>query len=144
MVQTALVGSVLFGVALIATVAYLSRSGWRRASPATLGGREDASPVERAGNEPMVWTVAFLSAIVAAGLATVAFVGQGFPEGTQGIAGVILVAGGGAVLVGYLFYGTFISARNRGLLHSQAAALGAWMVALLGIVVITLKLVGLF
>jgi hypothetical protein len=150
MVQTALVGSVLFGAVLVATVAYLSRRGWRTYSPAPATGSDGpgggAAVLERAVDDPAVWTVAFLLAVAAAGLTTVAFVGSGLglPEGANAVAGGLLVAGAVAVLAGYLTYGTFVSARNRGLANSQAAALGAWALGLAAIVVIVLKIAGLF
>ena len=70
------------------------------------------------------------------------FVGGGGALGRG--AGVVLAAGAATVLVAYLFYGTFISARGRGLSNSQAAALGSWALGLLAIAVISFKLLGVF
>jgi hypothetical protein len=142
MAQTALVVSFLFGVALVATVAFVAGRGWREYTPAVAGrGDGGASPAARAANDPTVWTVVFLVAAVGGVGATVLVVGGGGGALQQG-AGVALAVGAAAVLVGYLFYGTFVSARGRGLKSSQAAALGTWMLGMLAIAVITIKLLG--
>lgn len=142
MAQTALVVSFLFGVALVATVAFVAGREWREYTPA-VGDRSGDGPglVSRAASDPTVWTVAFLVAALGGVGATVLFVGDG-GEGLRQGAGVFLAVGAAVVLVGYLFYGTFVSARGRGLKSSQAAALGSWALGLLGIAVISFKLLG--
>jgi hypothetical protein len=145
MAQEILVGSVLFGVAVVAIVAYVSGQGWRHYTPSGRFRRVDGpSAFRRALGDPAVWTLAFVLGVVAAGAATVTFVSGGIPDALQQNAGLFLAVGAAVVLTAYLFYGTFVSARNRGLKNSQAAALGSWSVALLALAAIVFKLVGLF
>lgn len=142
MAQTALIVSFLFGVALVATVAFIAGRGWRQYTPAVTGREEGgASLVARAAGDPTVWTVAFLVAALGVVGATVLFVGDGGGALQRG-AGIFLAGGAAVVLVAYLFYGTVVSARGRGLANSQAVALGSWVLGLLGIAVITLRLLG--
>jgi hypothetical protein len=143
MVQTVLVGSLLFGLLLVGIAAYLSGHGWRRYAP-LLERTDGRSDLRRALDSPVVWTLAFLAVAVAAGVAVVAFVAGEVSQGIQQMAGVFLVAGTVIGLTLYLFYGTFVSARNRGLKSSQAAAMGSWAIGLLFIVVVVLKLMGMF
>ena len=143
MVQTALVGSLLFGLLLVGIAAYLSGHGWRRYAP-LLEGVDTRSSLRRALDSPAVWTVAFLVVVVAAALGALAFVAGEIPAETQQAAGLFLAAGTAVGITLYLFYGTFVSARSRGLKSSQAAALGSWAVGLLFIVVVVFKLMGMF
>ena len=143
MVQTVLVGSLLFGLLLVGIAAYLSGHGWRRYAP-LLERADDRSSLRRVLDSPAVWTLVFLVAVIAAGVAVVAFVAGELPEGINQLAGLFLVAGTVIGLTLYLFYGTFVSARNRGLKNSQAAAFGSWAVALLFIAVVVFKLMGMF
>jgi hypothetical protein len=142
MAQTALIVSFLSGVALVAMVAFLAGHGWRQYTPAPAGHEVGgASRVARTAEDPTVWAVAFLVIVLGTVGATVLFVGGG--GALQRGAGVFLAGGAAVVLVAYLFYGTVISALGRGLANSQAVALGSSVLGLLGIVVITLRLLGL-
>ncbi|MFB6161593.1 MAG: hypothetical protein ABEJ61_10535 [Haloferacaceae archaeon] len=142
MAQTALVVSFLFGVALVATVAFVARREWRGYTPAVGAGADGGvSAVVRAANGPTAWSLAFLVAALGGVGATVLFVGGATGALKRG-AGIALAGGAAVVLVGYLFYGTVVSARGRGLANAQAVALGSWALGLLGIAVITIKLLG--
>jgi hypothetical protein len=148
MAQSAFLISVLTGVVLVVTMAFLSGRGWREYTPASLGGsagsRDGPALADLAGN-PTVWVVAFLAAVGVFGGATVAFVGgAGDAGGVVGAAGLVLLVAAGLVAVGYLFFGTFIAARGRGLGNAAAAALGSWVLGLLFIVVLVVKLMGVF
>ena len=44
------------------------------------------------------------------------------------------------VLAAYLFWGTYVSAKNHGLASSLAAALGSWVLGLILVIVVTAKL----
>ena len=141
MAQTTLIISVLSGVALVAMIAFVAERGWRQYTPAVTGGREgEASLVARAAGDPTVWAVAFLVAVIGTVGATVLFLGGG--GALQRWAGLFLAGGAVAVFVAYLFYGTVVSARGHGLANSQAVALGSSVLGLLGIAVITLRLLG--
>lgn len=143
MVQTVLVGSLLFGLLLVGTAAYLSGRGWRRYAP-LVDRSDERSALGRALASPAAWALAFVGVAVAAGVGVIAVVGGEIPAGTQRLAGLLLAAGTAVAITLYLFYGTFVSARDRGLKSSQAAALGSWAVGLLFIVVVVVKLMGVF
>ncbi|ADQ67151.1 hypothetical protein C499_05328 [Halogeometricum borinquense DSM 11551] len=146
MAQESLLVSFVLGVSLIAAVVVLIGRGWRNYSVA--GGwttRESGSVLTRGADSPMMWTAAFLVAALAFGTAAVLFVaGAEVPEGMAAIGGAFLVAGTTLILILYVFYGTFVSARSRGLKNAQAAFLGAWALGMLFVVAIALKLLGLF
>lgn len=137
--------SVLTGIVLVAMVAFLSGRGWRQYTPAPLGGstrRDRPTLVGLAGN-PTVWVITFVAAIAVFGGATVMFVGGGVSESAVEMGGAVLLVATGLVTVGYLFFGTFIAARGRGLGNAAAAALGSWVLGLLFIVVLVVKLMGM-
>lgn len=147
MAQSMFLLSVLTGTVLVALVAFLNARGWRQYTPATLGlrpGQADRSPLTALAGNPTVWVVAFLGAILLFGGATVAFVSGGsVPESVVQSAGVVLVVGTAVVAVSYLFFGTFMAARGRGVSNAAAAALGSWALGLLFILVLVVKLMGM-
>lgn len=145
MAQSTLLLSVVAGVVLIATVAFLSSRGWRQYAPSALAasGEGDRSVMaELAGNQT-VWVLAFLAAIAVFGGGTVMAVGGGPSAEMAGTAGLLLLAAAGVVAVGYLFFGTFIAAKGRGLGNAAAAMFGSWVLGLLFIVVLVVKLLGM-
>lgn len=143
MVQTILVASVLFGLMVVGIAAYLSSHEWRQYTP-LLAPPDGRSSLARAAESPAVWTAVFLVVVVGFGLAVVAAVSGNVSEGAQRTAGLLLAAGTAIGLTLYLFYGTFVSARNHGLTSSQAAAVGSWAIGLLFILVVVFKLMGVF
>jgi hypothetical protein len=143
MAQTTFVVSFLFGLALVATLGYVSARGWRRYSPpeGRSNGSSAATTAARVAQTPAAWVVAFLVAVLGFGGAAVAFVGGGgLPDGAERVATLFLFGATALVAVFYAFYGTFVSARGRGLKNSQAAALGSWVVGLLFVAAVVLKL----
>jgi hypothetical protein len=143
MAQTTFVVSFLFGLVLVATLGYVSARGWRRYSPpeSRSSGSRAASTATRVAQTPGAWILAFLVTALTFGLAAVAFVGgTAIPAGVKQASTLILLAGTVLIVVFYAFYGTFVSARGRGLKNSQAAALGSWVIGLLFIAVVVLKL----
>lgn len=148
MAQSAILVSVLFGLLLVATGAFVAGRGGRHYSPAEDGSiaRDDGpSLAARAAGDPTVWTVAFIVTALAFGGATVMYVGETTtPDWIEASAGAFLGIGAALVTALYLFYGTFVSARGRGLKNAQAVALGSWAVGLLFIVAIAFKLLGVF
>lgn len=137
--------SVLAGVVLVATVVFLSGRGWRQYTPAPVGSaaRDDGSAVVDLAENPTVWVLAFLTAIAVFGGATIAFVGGGVSESAIQLGGIVLLVAGGLVAIAYLFFGTFIAARGRGLGNAAAAMLGSWVLGLVFIVVLVVKLMGM-
>lgn len=146
MAQTALLLTFLLGIGLLVGVAWFAGRGRRGYTfTADWAHRERPSAAARAVDSPAVWTVGFVTAALAFGLAAVAFVGDAsVPEWLAAAGGVFLAAAATLVFVCYLFYGTFVSARNRGLKNSQAALLGSWAIGALLLVAITFKLLGAF
>jgi hypothetical protein len=148
MAQSMFLFSVLTGAVLVALVVFLSARGWRQYTPTGLGFRErERSSLSAAAENPTVWVVAFLAAILVFGGTTVAFVSGGTAGGISDsmvqTAGIVLAVATVVVTVGYLFFGTFIAARGRGLGNAAAAALGSWALGLLFVVVLVVKLMGL-
>jgi hypothetical protein len=149
MAQSTFLLSVLTGVVLVATVAFLNARGWRQYTPTGLGIRPaetDRSSMAALAANPTVWVVAFLAAILVFGGATIAFVGGGggIPESVVQSAGIVLAVAAAVVAVGYLFFGTFMAAKGRGVGSAAAAALGSWVLGLAFVVVLVVKLMGLF
>ncbi|WP_224332780.1 hypothetical protein [Haloprofundus halobius] len=147
MAQSPVLLSVLFGILLVATVGYISRHEWRQYAVAggeNVSRRDGRSLASRTVNSPAAWSVAFVLAVVAVGGATVVFVsGTAVPGWATRTAGAVLAAGFVLGLALYLFYGSFVSARGRGLNRAQAAAVGSWALGLLLIAAVVLKLLGL-
>jgi hypothetical protein len=140
--------SVMTGVVLVALVAVLNARGWRQYTPAAAGLRtadREQSLIAAAAGNPTVWVIAFLGAIAVFGGATIAFVSGGgsVPESAVQTAGIVLLGGGGLVAIAYLFFGTFMAARGRGLGNAAAAMLGSWVLGLAFILVLVVKLMGM-
>lgn len=138
MAETAyLTSALLTGALLLAVWVLVSRmENWRSYELATANlGRDRGSLAD----SPAAWTVGFvLMALVAGGgavlLVSDASIGAAVGGWTT-IAGVF-----GVLLLGYLLYGTYSSARHRGLHSAQAALLSAWLFGSLVLVVIAAKL----
>ncbi|MFB6080738.1 MAG: hypothetical protein ABEJ81_07060 [Haloferacaceae archaeon] len=146
MAQVAFLLSTLIGILLIGAVAVLIGRGSRQYSlpRRVTGGEGESSLLARAARSQVVWTLVFVVAAIGLGGAAILFTGTvPIPDGIKAAAGGALAAGVGILLMFYVFYGTFASARARGLGSSQAAALGSWLVGLLFIVVVALKLLGI-
>lgn len=145
MAQTSLLVGTLIGSLLVgALVVLLGRGAKSYSLPQPIAGDGEQSLVARLAHSPGAWTAAFLLACVGFAGAALAFVGVvSLPEGTQAVVGAVLLAGGTLAFVFYLFYGTFASARGRGLENSHAAVLGSWAVGLLFVAAIALKLLGI-
>lgn len=153
MAEIYLLSTVLMTVLLIAVTIGVTRSG-QRATPsgqagtrsgfAEWSGRVDADRpriVEVAYN-PMAWTVSFVVlAVVFIGGAVI--VVQGLPGGVGGeTLETALLALGGAILGGYLFFGVFFAARDR--FGQTAAAVGiaaltTGLLMLVGVVIALLR-----
>lgn len=146
MAQSMFLITVLTGAALVATVVLLNAHGWRQYTPTSLGERSaERSVLADATENPTVWVLAFLAAVAVFGGGTIAFVSGGgsVPESVVQTGGLVLGVAAAVVTIGYLFFGTFIAARGRGLGNAAAAALGSWVLGLVFIVVLVVKLMGM-
>jgi hypothetical protein len=105
-------------------------------------GPERPSLSRRLADDPRVWMLSFLALVLVFGGGAVVFVG-GFelPSMAVTLAGAALVGGTLVVLVGYVFYGTYMAARSRGRPSSMAAAQGATALGTLFLVALVVKLV---
>lgn len=148
MAVTPLAAGLLFGVALLGTVAVLASRGWRHYSPATLVPARRPSLLVRLRDSPAAWAGLFVIGVgvVAAG-AVVAVSGSLFgllavPAAVQAGAATAVAVSVGGGLVLYLLYGTFTAARDHGLGNAQAVALVSWVGGLLFLVGVAARLLG--
>lgn len=137
-----IVSTILTGLFLVA-IATLTRSrNWRDYS---LPGEEEGDFLDAVGaafRSPATWYILFVLLVVVFGGGALLFVG-GFslPSVNQEAVGLGMAAAFAAVLVGYLFLGTYSSAKARGLKSSQAAGVGSFLLGVLFIVAVVWKLV---
>jgi hypothetical protein len=140
MAQTLLLSTLLTGAVLLAIVVVAVRwVDWRGYA---LEPREGPGLLSRAAGHPAVWIVGFLLLLAVFGGGAVAFVaGVGLPEEMVSAVGVVLGAATALVVAGYVFYGTYASARGRGRPTSVAVAEGSTLVGALFLLVIAVRLV---
>lgn len=134
-----LVSALATGGLLLAVWAFVARAqDSRRYVPATGGGGR----VARSGTDSTAaWTAGFVLLALGAGGVAVALVSDAAIGSALGGGWVALVALLGALLVAYLLWGTYQSARFRGLRSSQAALLSAWLFGTLFLLAVVAKLV---
>lgn len=140
---TYLASAVLMGIAVVAVAIAINRSEpWRRGG--TSLPFERTSTLESLLNSPAVWALAFIVAALGVGAAAVLAVGGGLIGGAtsdlSGI-GIAIVGVVAALLIAfYIGYGSYKSAKARGLIKSQAVFVGAVMVGFLAVVAVAVKL----
>jgi hypothetical protein len=133
--STLLTGAVLLLIAL-AAVRWVDWQGY------ALDSGDGPGLVSRVAGHPAAWVGGFLLLLVVFGGGAVAFVaGVGLPEETVNALGLVLGAATAAVIAGYVFYGTYASARGRGRPTSVAVAEGSTLVGALFLLVITVRLI---
>ncbi len=140
-----LISTLLMGVLLIAVAFLVTRSG-QRATPAggagVSGGQrsygewspqaDDASSrLVRLANEPVVWGVTFVTLALVFLAGAVLLIADVSIAG--GVLGTAIIAVGAAVLVGYVFFGSYFAARER---IGQSAAAVAVASVTIGLVVL--------
>jgi hypothetical protein len=134
----------VMGLLVVGVLLWLGRArGWYQYSPTVSSGgwspgvRRENTLARLAGNTS-AWVVAFTLLVVGFVVGVVALISA--PDGSGGLAGTALAAGGGVVLVGYLLFGVYISAKRRGHPSSLAAAESATVAGTLFLVAITVRL----
>ncbi|WP_134671498.1 hypothetical protein [Halorussus marinus] len=140
MVESAYVASVLAtGALLVAVWVGLARTGERPRYE--VGGDHDHDHERDAtdGDSIAAWAAGFFGLLLAAGGVAVASVSDVSVPAAIGPAAFVGLFG--ALLVGYLLWGTYQSARVRGLRSSQAALLSAWLFGTLVLAAIVADLV---
>jgi len=139
MAGTLLLSTLLTGAFVLAVVLVAVRwVDWQDYAPDSSAG---PGLLERAAGHPAVWIVGFLLLLAVFGGGAVAFVAGVLPEPTVNALGVVLGAATATVIGGYLFYGTYASARGRGRPTSVAVAEGTTLVGALFLLVIAARLV---
>lgn len=149
MADTAYLTSALVtGAALLAVWAFVARmENWRSYDPATggaaSGGPRDAdSAVRGADSSESVgaWVAGFLGMVAVAGGGAVLLVSDAALTAGLG-SWVALAAVFGVLLGAFLLWGTYSSARHRGLPSAHAALLSAWLFGVLFVVGVAANLV---
>lgn len=146
MAQGFLFAGFFVGIVLLALVIGLLGRG-RRSYTVVFSTHEAesfGSTVRRWSESPAVLSLVFLVIALGFGITAVLFIGgAGIPEGMASAAGAFLVGLTGVVIVTYLFYGSYHTARSWGLKRSQAVLVGSWVLGALFVVTVSLRLLGL-
>ena len=128
MAANTLLSTLLMGIVLLAMVALAIRlRAWRRAevSADTTSSIDTLAAVLQS---PTAWMTLFFL-LVLVGAVTL-------PEGTQALVTAALLAVGGLVLGGFVFFGTYASVRGRGYGSAPAVGMGSLAVGLVILVVV--------
>ncbi|MFC4451513.1 hypothetical protein [Halorussus aquaticus] len=141
MAETAyLASAVVTGIAVLAVWSFVTRmEDWRHYDAANVGGahtRRSADETDSVGT----WAAAFFALVLVAGGGAVLLVSD---AGVASAVGDWVAVGSvlGVSLLGFLLWGTYSSARFRGLRSAQAALLSAWLFGSLFVVGVAVKLV---
>jgi len=137
LVSTALMG--VLGAVILAWIG--RRRGWYDYSPGGAivpTGRAEAVRGTEVSDDPRALAAAFAVLVVAAVTGVVAYISG--PVEQQATAGVGVALGAGAILVGYLLFGVYHSAMNRGHPRSLAVAESATVAGALFLVAVTAQL----
>lgn len=139
MAQMLLLSTLLTGVVvLVIALAAVRWVDWRGYAPDSPEGPGLAS---RVAGHPAAWIVGFLLLLAVFGGGAVAFVAGFLSDSMVGVVGLVLGAATAAIIAGYVFYGTYASARGRGRPTSVAVAEGTTLVGALFLLVIAVRLV---
>lgn len=148
MAEIYLLSTVLMTVLLIAVAIGVARSGQRATPSGQSGGRSgfaewsgrvspDRPRIVELAYDPMVWTISFVVLAIVFIVGAVAMV-----QGVSGAVGTGLLAVGGAILGGFVFFGAFFAARDRigqTAAGIAVAAVTTGIIVLLGIVVMLVQ-----
>lgn len=148
MAEIYLLSTVLMTVLLIAVAIGVARSGQRATPSGQSGGRSgfaewsgrvspDRPRIVELAYDPMVWTISFVVLAIVFIAGAVAMV-----QGVSGAVGTGLLAVGGAILGGFVFFGAFFAARDRigqTAAGIAVAAVTTGIIVLLGIVVMLVQ-----
>ena len=139
MAQTLLLSTLLTGALVLAVVLAAGRLvDWQGYTPDAAG---RPGSVSQAAENTTVWIVGFLLLLAVFGGGAVAFVAGILSEPLVNAVGLVLGVATATVVGGYLFYGTYASARGRGRPSSVAVAEGSTLVGAMFLLVIIVKLV---
>lgn len=148
-----LLSTLLMGLLLIAVATAVSRSGQRATPSGHAGSRSgfaewsgradsDSSRVVTVASNPMTWTISFILLAIAF-LAGVVLMFQGLPD-SLGIDSSVVETGVlglfGALLLGFVFAGSYFSARDRIGYAAAGIAIAAVAIGLLLLVGVVIML----
>ena len=145
-----LLSTLLMGVLVIAVAATMARMGQRATPSGHAGTRSgyaewsDRTEIEESrvvamAKRPAVWTLGFIALVVAFLAGAVLLVSEGEFVDVAFIEPVLLVIGG-AVLIGYIFFGTFFAARDRFGNTAVGVAIASLLLGLLGMIAVVIAL----
>ncbi|USZ69836.1 hypothetical protein NGM10_15635 (plasmid) [Halorussus salilacus] len=140
MAETAYIASALAtGVLLVGVFLLVSRAeDWRGVDLPSDGPRGRTAQL---ADSPAAWTAGFLALAFAVGGGAVVLVSDASLAAGIGDSWVALVAAFAVMLGAYLLWGTYNSARVRGLHSAQAVLVSAWLFGLLFVAAVALDLV---
>lgn len=96
-----------------------------------------------AWNSPVVWMLGFVLIAVVVGLLSLGLVGAGMLFSLpSGLGTSVSIGLFGALIAGFLFFGSYFSIRSRGAQSSVAAALSTILMGFLMLAAIALQLLG--
>jgi len=137
--MAAIESTLLMGGVLLAIVVAIGlvRDWERSPGPDT----DRATSVAGVLSSPVAWTLGFFALALLFAVSAIGYVGGSDVIGIGAATGeLILVAGFGLVMTGFLFAGLYAAARNRGMKSAQAAGSGSIVIGLLAVVVISIRL----
>ncbi|MFB6298714.1 MAG: hypothetical protein ABEH65_00460 [Halobacteriales archaeon] len=143
--STLLMGAIVLAVAIL----IMRLRAWKP-TPTPQGGGDGgagfsgavADGLVKLARDPMGWTIAFILTILLFGGATLVFAGLvSIPPALQGTLTLAIGALFVLMFTIYIFAGTYLAARSRGLASSMAAAVGSWVIGLLFLAALGVKLI---
>lgn len=145
-----LVSTLLMGLFVLAVAVAIGRGGQRATPSGNSGGRigyaewsnretQYESRLLEMANSPIAWTISFVVLAVALLGGAVLYVTDGAPAG--GVLRTALLAVVGALLLGYVFFGTYFSVRDRSGKSAVAVGVSAVVVGILMLLGIVAALV---
>jgi len=144
MVAAFLVSTALMGLLVVGVVGWLAwRRGWHSYAPSprsvALVPADDGRAREaQLSDDPRVLAVAFAVLVVGAVGGVVAYISS--PATQQPMVGTLVALAGGGLLAGYLLYGVYAAANQRGHPRSLAVAESATVAGALFLVAVTAQL----
>ena len=139
-----LASTALMGVFVVAVLVWIGRvRGWYRYSPAVTSvgwspGVDRGNSLDRLVTQPVVWILSFFLLVIGFAVGVVASISG--PASTQSMAGMAVALGGGALLIGYLLYGVYFAAKQRGHPRSLAVAESMTVGGVLFLIAVTAQL----
>lgn len=144
MVTAFLVSTALMGVLVVGVVGWLAwRRGWYDYAPSADGvalvpAGDGQVREARLSDDPRVLAVAFALLVVGTVGGVVAYISS--PATQQPMVGTMVALAGGGLLAGYLLYGVYVAASERGHPRSLAVAESATVAGALFLVAVTAQL----